>query len=43
MEILNLPAVENGDRRIQTLNVVSTDIVDQYQMKGKGVKENEGD
>ncbi|KYH30741.1 phage portal protein [Clostridium tepidiprofundi DSM 19306] len=43
LEILNLPAVENGDRRVQTLNVVSTDIVDQYQMKGKGVKENEGD
>lgn len=43
LEILNLPAVENGDRRVQTLNVVSTDIVDHYQMKGKGVKENEGD
>ncbi|APH24199.1 phage portal protein [Clostridium botulinum] len=43
LEILNLPAVENGDRRVQTLNVVSTDIVDKYQMKGKGVKENEGD
>jgi HK97 family phage portal protein len=43
LEILNLPAVADGDRRVQTLNVVSTDIVDQYQMKGKGVKENEGD
>lgn len=42
LEILNLPAVEDGDRRVQTLNVVSTDIVDQYQMKGKGAKENEG-
>lgn len=42
LEILNLPAVEDGDRRVQTLNVVSTDIVDQYQMNGKGVKENEG-
>lgn len=43
LEILNLPAVEGGDRRVQTLNVVSTDIVDQYQMKDKGVKKNEGD
>lgn len=34
LEILNMPAVEDGDRRVQTLNVVSTDIVDQYQMKG---------
>jgi len=42
LEILNLPAVEDGDRRIQTLNVVSTDIVDQYQMNGKGGNENEG-
>lgn len=42
LEILNLPAVEDGDRRVQTLNVVSTDIVDQYQMKDKGGTENEG-
>jgi HK97 family phage portal protein len=42
LEILNLPAVEDGDRRIQTLNVASTDIVDQYQLKGKGGKEVEG-
>lgn len=43
LEILNLPAVEDGDRRVQTLNVVSTDIVDQYQMNGKGgTKPNEG-
>lgn len=40
LEILNLPSVEDGDRRVQTLNVASTDIVDNYQMKGKG--ENNG-
>ena len=44
LEILNLPAVEGGDRRVQTLNVVSTDIVDQYQLNKteKGDKQNEG-
>lgn len=36
LEILNLPAVEDGDRRIQTLNVVNTEIVDKYQMNKKG-------
>lgn len=35
LEILNLPSVEDGDRRIQTLNVASTDIVDEYQMNKK--------
>lgn len=34
LEILNLPSVEDGDRRVQTLNVVATDLVDQYQLKG---------
>ncbi|EDS77607.1 phage portal protein [Clostridium botulinum C str. Eklund] len=43
LEILNLPAVEDGDRRLQTLNVVNAKIADQYQLNGKGVKENEGD
>lgn len=33
LEILNLPAVEDGDKRIQTLNVVNTDLVDKYQLK----------
>lgn len=44
LEILNLPAVEDGDRRVQTLNVVSTDIVDKYQLNKtkKGDKQNEG-
>ena len=41
LEILNLPSVENGDRRLQTLNVANTEIVDEYQMNKKGVK-NEG-
>lgn len=39
LEILNLPAVEDGDRRVQTLNVASTDIVDKYQMSKKGGKD----
>ena len=45
LEILNLPAVEDGDRRVQTLNVVSADIVDKYQMNKskKGAGEDEGD
>ena len=44
LEILNLPAVEDGDRRVQTLNVVATDIVDKYQMNKtkKGDEQNEG-
>ncbi len=32
LEILNLPAVEDGDRRIQTLNVVDSELVNKYQM-----------
>lgn len=41
LEILNLPSVEDGDRRVQTLNVANTKIVDEYQMNKKGVN-NEG-
>lgn len=45
LEILNLPSVENGNRRIQTLNVVSTDIADVYQLnkanKEKKIEEKE--
>lgn len=41
LEILNMPGVEDGDRRIQTLNVVNTNLIDQYQMKGE--KSHEGD
>lgn len=32
LEILNLPAVEDGEKRLQTLNVVNTAIVDDYQL-----------
>lgn len=31
LEILNLPAVEGGDKRLQTLNVVNADGADKYQ------------
>ena len=34
LEILNLPAVEDGDRRLQTLNVVNAQKADQYQIGG---------
>lgn len=43
LEILNLPSVEDGDRRVQTLNVANTNIIDEYQMKKAGEKKNEGD
>lgn len=40
LEILNLPSVEDGDRRIVTLNVVNADLADKYQMgKATGKKE----
>lgn len=39
LEILNLPPVEDGDKRLQTLNVVNAELVDQYQTGGKS---NEG-
>lgn len=42
LEILNLPAVEDGDRRLQTLNVVNAQIADQYQLKDKGGTGDEG-
>ena len=32
LEILNLPAVEDGDKRLQTLNVVNAQKADQYQI-----------
>ena len=35
LEILNLPPVEDGDKRLQTLNVVNADKADQYQLNGK--------
>ncbi|TYR78442.1 phage portal protein [Priestia megaterium] len=39
LEILNLPPVEDGDRRIQTLNVVNANKADQYQLNEGGNKE----
>lgn len=37
LEILNLPPVDDGDRRLQTLNVVNADKADEYQLgKDKG-------
>lgn len=41
LEILNLPSVEDGERRVQTLNVANTKIVDEYQLNKKGAS-NEG-
>lgn len=32
LEILNLPPVEDGDKRLQTLNVVNADKADEYQL-----------
>lgn len=48
LEMLNMPTVDkDGDKRLQTLNVVSTEIVDDYQMTKKldpkvGGKKDEG-
>jgi HK97 family phage portal protein len=41
LEILNLPSVEDGDRRVQTLNVVAADKADQYQLGGKADERNQ--
>ncbi|PEU67480.1 phage portal protein [Bacillus cereus] len=38
LEILNLPPVEDGDKRIQTLNVVNADKADQYQLNESAKK-----
>ncbi|MDT0696044.1 phage portal protein [Mammaliicoccus sciuri] len=42
LDLLNLPNVEDGDKRIQSLNYVDKDIVNEYQMQNKGDKVNEG-
>ena len=39
LEILNMPPVEDGHKRLQTLNVVNADLADEYQ---KGDKSDEG-
>lgn len=36
LEILNLPSVPDGDKRLQTLNVVDSQKANQYQLKEKG-------
>ena len=49
LELLNLPPIENGDDRVQTLNVANTNIVNDYQLGklkslndvGRPVKERE--
>jgi len=33
LEILNLPGVKDGDKRLQTLNVVDASKANQYQLK----------
>ena len=33
LEILNLPAIEDGDRRIQSLNYIDTEHATEYQLK----------
>lgn len=38
LEILNLPAVADGDRRLQSLNYVDADQADKYQLGKAGVK-----
>lgn len=36
LEILNMPSVEDGEKRLQTLNVVDADRVTEYQMRRAG-------
>ena len=42
LEILNLPSVEDGEKRLQTLNVVSADEAHQYQMAKAGAEPKKG-
>ena len=41
LEILNMPGVEDGNRRIQTLNVVDASKANEYQL-GKTVPAEQG-
>src|SRR5699024_4678528 len=41
LEILNMPAVEDGDRYLQSLNYVSADIADDYQLNRNRINEGE--
>ena len=44
LEVLNLPPVEDGDKRLQTLNVVNAAKADEYQLdEGGGTDERDQD
>jgi len=43
LEILNLPSVEDGDKRLTTLNVVNAELADKYQLTKAGLKFNKED
>lgn len=36
LEILNMPGIEGGDKRLQTLNVVDANKANQYQLTKAG-------
>ncbi|WP_301420245.1 phage portal protein [Mammaliicoccus lentus] len=42
LDLLNLPHVEDGDKRIQSLNYVDKELINQYQMQAKEDKVSEG-
>ena len=42
LDLLNLPRVENGDERIQSLNYIDKKIANAYQMQDKEGQANEG-
>lgn len=43
LEILNMPPVEGGEKRIQTLNVVNADKVDEYQQNNDNGNQGAGE
>ncbi|SIN55544.1 phage portal protein, HK97 family [Mycobacteroides abscessus subsp. abscessus] len=42
LDLLNLPNVEDGDERIQSLNYIEKTLAKNYQMEGKGDNQDEG-
>ena len=42
LDLLNLPRVENGDERIQSLNYIDKKIANAYQLQDKEGQTNEG-
>ena len=42
LEVLNLPSVPDGDRRLQTLNVVDAAMANDYQLGTNEVANDEG-